>query len=113
MLRYANEDRTIIVSDEHPGMGIPVDARNAQYREIVEPILAKGGTIEPLDANAGGGLGARKKKKASELREELLDRLVTSTSPADTLRATARAVGAAIQAANTRAELDAIDVKNW
>lgn len=120
--RYADETGTIIQADNDRKMpdgstqtdvlNIPVDERNAHYRELVQPWLDQGNTIAPY-ANGGGRLAQAKRKRRAELREELLDRLVTSNQPADTLRAAARPVAQAIQAATTVQEVAAIDVTNW
>lgn len=114
--RFANEDNTVVQADEDRGaqvdvISIPVDAANARYQEVLA-WLAQGNTIAPY-ANGGSRLAQAKRNKRNELREELLDRLVTSNQPADTLRAAARPVAQAIQAAATVQEVAAIDVANW
>lgn len=87
MFRFSDKNQFIIQSDEYPGMFISVDERNAHYREIVMPWLAKGNVIADFvpDPNAGA------MKQKAQRRERMLDELLEGTKTLDEIRSEVKA----------------------
>lgn len=110
--RYVNEENSVIAVDLNRDgqidvLFVPVDINNAHYREILALALPIAAFSDP------GRLARAKRAKFLELREEGMDRLFMTAQTADTIRAAARPVALAIQAATTVAEVRAIDATAW
>lgn len=94
--RFATADHSIIQAEDEAGnrLNIPVSDRNAHYRELVLPFLAgdaKNGVPPGAIADFTPDTASAAAAKRAELKERLLDELLTGSRPVEELRAALKA----------------------